>query len=148
MTFPKWIKLIWEKITSRKGGDVTASGTGVSIVQARENASVEQKNFIINFAQSEAEDKKIPLSSEELEILFVLSEGAELSAARDENGTVCDVHAFGTQKALDFDCNLLLKNLAPMLRKGVICQDGSLRYIISPVGQRIVQYHDRNLSGN
>ena len=91
---------------------------------------------ITNYAPKE--EKTIPLSQDEKNILWCLAEGGQIAILRDESGKIVKATAFGNDQADTLEEDIILKNLSSLTRKGLIAQSDDTHLKISDSGQKLV----------
>lgn len=91
---------------------------------------------ITNYAPKE--EKTIPLSQDEKNILWCLAEGGQIAILRDESGKIVKAAAFGNDLADTLEEDIILKNLSSLTRKSLITQSDNTHLKISDFGQKLV----------
>lgn len=91
---------------------------------------------ITNYAPKE--EKTIPLSQDEKNILWCLAEGGQIAILRDESGKIVKAAAFGNDLADTLEEDIILKNLSSLTRKSLITKSDNTHLKISDFGQKLV----------
>lgn len=139
MSFCDILKLLtspFYALCGYKFGNFKGNNTGNNVVENNGNV------YYIHFDRPETEDKNILLTHNEEELLSILADGSEISYVRNGSGEVAMASVFGFVGDDRPKSDEVIKLLPPMYRKGVIDKKGEDRYIISPVGRRIIQRLD------